>query len=235
MITLFTFGPGFGLPDPSPFVVKAMLLLKFAGLPYAEKRGNLFKAPKGKLPYIVDDGLAISDSTFIRFHIETKYGFDFDAGLSPSEKANAWALEKMCEDHLYWTLVDLRWCDDANFEKYAAYLFGGVPMLVRPLVATLVRRKVAASLRAQGIGRHTKAEIIRLAIRDIEAIADSLGDKPFLTGDKPRGVDAACFGFVSGVLSPFFDSPIRTAAEDRKNLVNYCERISSLYFTRMSA
>ncbi len=34
MITLYTFGPHFGLPDESPFVTKTMLLLKFAGLPY---------------------------------------------------------------------------------------------------------------------------------------------------------------------------------------------------------
>ena len=34
MITLYTFGPAFGLPDPSPFVTKAEMLLKLAGLPY---------------------------------------------------------------------------------------------------------------------------------------------------------------------------------------------------------
>ena len=34
MITLYTFGPAFGLPDPSPFVMKAEVLLKMAGLPY---------------------------------------------------------------------------------------------------------------------------------------------------------------------------------------------------------
>jgi len=231
MITLYTFGPAFGLPDPSPFVVKAMLLLKFAGLSYVEKRGNLFKAPKGKLPYIVDDGTAIGDSTFIRFHIESKYGIDFDAGLNPMERANAWALEKMCEEHLYWTIVDMRWCDDANFAKYAAYLFGGIPALVRPLIVKLIRRKIAGSLKAQGMGRHTKADIARLAIRDIDTLADSLGDRPFLTGDKPGGADAAIFGFMSGVLSPFFESPIRTAAENRKNLVDYCDRMSELYFS----
>jgi hypothetical protein len=51
MITLYTFGPYFGLPDGSPFVTKAMLLLKFAGLEYSEDRGGYRKAPKGKLPY----------------------------------------------------------------------------------------------------------------------------------------------------------------------------------------
>lgn len=40
MITLFTFGPYFGLPDASPFVIKAMMLLKFASLEYSEDRGG---------------------------------------------------------------------------------------------------------------------------------------------------------------------------------------------------
>jgi len=32
MIVLHTFGPAFGQPDPSPFVMKAMALLKLSGL-----------------------------------------------------------------------------------------------------------------------------------------------------------------------------------------------------------
>jgi hypothetical protein len=36
MIALYTFGAYFGFPDGSPFVTKAMLLLKLAGLPYKE-------------------------------------------------------------------------------------------------------------------------------------------------------------------------------------------------------
>ena len=72
MVTLYTFGPYFGLPDGSPFVVKAMLLLKFAGLECSENRGGYGKAPKGKLPYINDGGVIVADSTFVRFHIEKK-------------------------------------------------------------------------------------------------------------------------------------------------------------------
>ena len=74
MITLYTFGPAFGLPDPSPFVTKAEVLLKMAGLSYRTDTNGLSKAPKGKLPYIDDDGGRVADSTFIRWHIEKKYG-----------------------------------------------------------------------------------------------------------------------------------------------------------------
>jgi hypothetical protein len=80
MITLYTFGPFLGTPDSSPFVTKAMALLKVAGLEYREQVGGILRAPKGLLPFIDDDGEVVADSTFIRFHIERKYRFDFDAG-----------------------------------------------------------------------------------------------------------------------------------------------------------
>lgn len=61
MITLHHFGPAFGLPDPSPFCIKAEILLKLSGLPHALRIGDLRRAPKGKLPLIVEDGVTISD------------------------------------------------------------------------------------------------------------------------------------------------------------------------------
>ncbi len=37
MITLYTFGIAFGLPEPSSFVLKVQVQLKMAGLPYQTK------------------------------------------------------------------------------------------------------------------------------------------------------------------------------------------------------
>jgi hypothetical protein len=36
MITLYAFGPGFGLPDPSPLVTKVETLLKMSGIKAAQ-------------------------------------------------------------------------------------------------------------------------------------------------------------------------------------------------------
>jgi glutathione S-transferase len=107
MITLYTFGPAFGLPDPSPFVMKAETLLKMSGLPYRTDKTGFRKAPKGKLPYIDDDGEIVADSTFIRWHLEKKHKVDFDRGLTAEQKAIAWAFEKMAEDNLYWVMVPM--------------------------------------------------------------------------------------------------------------------------------
>ena len=50
MITLYVFGPNFGVPDPSPFVLKTEVQLKMTSLPYRTAIGQLPDAPKGKLP-----------------------------------------------------------------------------------------------------------------------------------------------------------------------------------------
>jgi glutathione S-transferase len=231
MITLYTFGPYFGLPDASPFVIKAMLLLKFAGLPFEQNRQGYMRAPKGKLPYIDDEGTIVPDSTFVRFHIERKYGFDFDVGLEPEQKAVAWAIEKMCEEHLYFALVATRWCDDENFAKGPAQFFRSVPAPARPIVQALVRRKVRKTLNLQGFGRHTPAEQDRLAIADIDALAAILGDKAYLMGERPCGADAVVFGFVASFLTPAFTTKVRTAAEKHQNLIDYRDCILHHYFT----
>jgi glutathione S-transferase len=229
-ITLYCFRPVAGLPDASPFVTKAMLLLKFAGLDYVEDRNGFSKAPKGKQPYINDDGEIVADSTFIRFHLEQKYGVDFDAHLSAEQKAVGWCVEKMCEEHFYWIIVHMRWMDDANFERGPARFFDSAPAVVRPLAKWFIRRRIANALWAQGMGRHGAAEIDALGMRDVEALAALIGDKPYLFGDKPSGADAAVFAFVATVLAPMAESAVRDAALAQQNLVAYRDRLMQAYF-----
>lgn len=233
MITLHTFGPAFGLPDPSPFVTKADALLRMSGLPYRTKPGGR-GGPKGKRPFIDDGDERIADSTFIRWHLETKHGIDFDRGLSAEERAVAWAFEKMAEEHLYWALVSVRWMDDANFDRGPRDFFKMVPAPLRPLVIAMVRRQVRKSLWAQGLGRHTPTELTRLATRSIDAIAAHLGAKPFFMGDTPTGVDATLLAFVAATLCPTFTSPIRAAAERHDNLVRYVGRMTARYYPEMT-
>jgi glutathione S-transferase len=230
VITLYTFGPHFGQPDASPFVVKAMLLLKFAGLPYREDSTGFTKAPKGKLPYIDDDGEIVADSTFIRFHIEKKYGFDFDTGLTPEQRAVAWAAEKMCEDHLYFVCMHDRWGDRANFNKGPGTFFERVPAAMRPFIRTFIRSRVLKRIKDQGLGRHSRQEIAELGIRDVDALAAILGDHSYLMGNQPCGADATVYAFVAGLLSPLFESGVRTAAERHVNLIAYVKRITERYF-----
>ena len=232
MITLHTFGSAFGQPDPSPFVMKAMILLKLSGQPYSTDMfsGGLNLGPKGKRPFIVDKEVTVADSTLIRFHLEQKYGLDFDAHLTSQQKGVTWAVEKMCEEHLYFAAVYFRWMVDENFNKGPATFFNKVPALIRPLVRAVMRNKTRKMLHAQGMGRHTEAEITQLACRDIDALARVLGEADWFGGASPCAADASAGAFVLACLCEHFDTPLLARAKSHKNLVAYAERVRSCFF-----
>jgi glutathione S-transferase len=235
MITLHVFGPQFGLPDPSPFVHKAEVLLKLSGVPFKVCTGDLRRAPKGKMPFIEEDGKLMGDSTLIRLHLEQKHGVDFDKSLTSLQKGTAWAVEKMLEDNLYWAVVNERWLNDENFDKGPRRFFDAVPAMIRPIIVPMVRRTVRKNLHAHGLGRHTNAEIVALASRAIEATANVLGDNTYLMGTQKCGADATVYAFIASVLTPFFKSELRPVAQRFPNLVAYCDRMQREFYPNLGA
>jgi glutathione S-transferase len=230
MITLHGFGPMFGLADPSPFVMKVMALLEIAGLPYEFKSADPRKGPKGKIPWLVDGDNVVADSTFIQWHLEKTYGIDFYPGLEAREKAVAWAVEKMCEDHLYFCGVHERWVKEENFNKGPRKFFEIVPAVVRPLVVWQVKRQVVGKVRAQGLGSHSEEEILQLAKRDIGSLATLLGDNRYVFGERATATDAVVHSFVAGALTPFFEGPLRDAVRAHENLMTYEARLTGEWY-----
>jgi glutathione S-transferase len=217
MIILRVFGPAFGLPDASPFVTKAEVLLKMAALPYMTEIAEARAAPRGKLPWLEDDGVIVPDSTLIRFHIERKYAVDFDKGFAAPDRAVAWAIEKLLEDHLYWAIIDARWMHDENFAKGPAQFFAAVPDHARDGAIAKARQLAADNLAA-------------LAKRAISSVTAILADRPYLMGDRPCGADATVFAFITGLLCPLFTTPLFDLAVSRQNLVDYRDRMMGQYF-----
>jgi glutathione S-transferase len=230
MITLYGFGPGFSLPEISPYVTKTEVQLKMAGLGYEKAAGRPDRSPKGQLPFIDDDGEMVADSTFIRAHLEAKYGVDLDGGLDAGQRAQAWAIERMIENHLGWCMIHSRWVLKANFDKGPAHFFDGAPEGMRDQLRQEVYRQVNANVRAVGIGRHADEEIADLGEKSLDALARLLGDKPFMMGDEPSGVDAVMFGMLAAMLTPYFDSPLRRRAERFETLVAYANRMMARFY-----
>jgi len=155
-----------------------------------------------------------------------QHGFDFDTGLDAQQRAQAWAIERMLEDHLYFAILHARWLDDENWAKGPSHFFDGAP----EGVAEGSRERVRQTLHGHGLGRHRDDEIVELGTRSIAALSAMLGDKQYLFGDTPCGADATAFAFAAGVLTPFFDTPLRKCAESHGNLAPYCERMMRRYY-----
>lgn len=230
MIVLYAAGASFGLPEISPYVAKTEVQLKMAGLAYRKEIATPATAPKGKLPYIDDAGERVADSTFIRAHLEQKYGVDLDAGLDRAERAQSWALERLLEDHLGWATTHARWMLPQNFERGPARWFDQAPAEQRDGLKSALLGRVSDALRVQGIGRHTLEEVTDLGGRSLWAASVLLADKPYLMGERPTAVDATAFAMLAGLLTPWFDSPLRRRAEALPNLPAYVERMMGRYY-----
>ena len=57
MITLYSYPPLFGVADNNGYGLKVFAFLKLAHVPFAHEHiFDASKAPRGQLPYLVDDG-----------------------------------------------------------------------------------------------------------------------------------------------------------------------------------
>jgi glutathione S-transferase len=236
MIRLHQFPTDWGLPNLSPFCMKVETWLKLAGLPYevvVNKAPN--RAPLGKLPVVEDGGRKIPDSHTILDELARSHGVKLDDGLTAAERATALAFTRLCSEHLYWAVVYTRWGEDAGWNAVRPVFFGFLPGPVQALVAALVRRGTLKQLRGHGLGRHPPEEILRRGAQDLGAIADFLGDKPFMFGERPTSLDATVYAFVANVLDVPIDSALKRAAAARPNLVAYCRRMKARCFPEAKA
>jgi glutathione S-transferase len=234
MTTLYGWGPMFGAPSPSPFVIKCDMQLQMLGVRFERAIADLESVPKHKAPYVEDEGRIIEDSTFIRLYFEQKLSDDLDEGLSIAERGAAWGLERMLEDRLSMIMSYERWLVDANFDKGPRVFFMSVPEAAREAVCKDVREQLRTMMARHGIGRHSREERLLLAARDISAVAAVLGGKPYLFGDTPTAADAAAFGVLRSCATAFFDTPLSGLVREHANLAAYLERIETRYFDATS-
>lgn len=231
MITLHQFHPAFGLPNPSPFCMKVETYLRMAGLPYrCDNRASPLSAPKGKLPWIDDDGAVVADSSFIVEHLRARHGDALDAWLTPAQRATALAFQRLFEEHLYWAVVHARWIAPAGWALTRQAFFGRLKPPQSWLIPSVARKRVRAKLVAQGLGRHSDAEIVALACRDLDAVAAQLDAHAFMLGDQPSSLDATAYAFLANLLWAPYEMPMRRHAQSLPVLEAYCRRMKARYY-----
>ena len=231
MITLHQFPSAWGLPNASPFCMKVETYLRMCNLSYTTVNVlNPAKGPKGKLPYITDGANTVADSDFILDYLKATYGDNLDAGLDIRTRAEAHALRRLMEEHLYWCAVYDRWAVNENWALTKPAFFGALPPAVRDLVAALARRGQLRALRGHGVGRHTSGEIYALGCADLTALSDFLADKPFFLGAEPTALDATAYAFLVNLLWVPIDSPLTRHVRSFENFIAYVKRMKQRYY-----
>jgi len=228
MLTLISLPPAFGLPSGSGFAIKAMHLLTLSGQTWQnEPNPDPRKFPKGKLPALrTPDAGLIGDSENIRAYLET-HGADFDAGLSPDDKANARAFIRMAEEHLYFQVLYERWCDPRVWPHVREMYFGSIPGVLRGFVTERIRKPLERGLHVQGIARFSEDERLARINPDLDAITTRLAQRPYLFGDAPTAADASVAPMVHSLAVSPVETKISARVAGDPTLSAYCERMAA--------
>lgn len=232
-IKLYGFGKYFGVADPSPFVLKIDAYLRITGIDFDYVSGfdNYKRAPKGKLPYIEDEGVLIPDSFFILTYLKETFGDSLDANLTDEQKAISQLVIKSLDENFYWCIVYSRWLHPDTWPTIKETFFGKMPFPIKQIAPAVAKKGVATSFVKHGMGKHSDAEIMGIAENTLESLSTMLSDKNYFFGDTPTTLDAVAFAFLAQVTIVSLDTPLNQLARKFDNLVSYCERINSAYYS----
>lgn len=235
-VTVYGFVPSWGLPDISPFVTKVVNYMTMAGIPFTyeiQPLGSLAqKSPTAKLPYIVDEGEQINDSSTIIAHLQAKYGDKLDGHLSDTDKAVGIAFQRTVEENVYWSgIIFPRWRNEEVFSVYLpSFVAPGeepAPEFIEAMLA--YRQKIWGAALGHGMGLRTEDDVLSNLKTDLDAISTFLGDKQYFLGSEPTSFDATIYSTFRHVADVPWDWAGRDHARSKTNLVDYAARMQTRY------
>src|ERR1700747_64455 len=103
--------------------------MRLTGVPFIHEHIlDASAAPRGQLPYIVDDGETVGDSETIIAHLIGKYRLAIDRGLTARERNGKLMVTRLLDD-LYWVMSYSRWKDERYWPAFRAALLSEHPSL----------------------------------------------------------------------------------------------------------
>lgn len=232
MVTLYSYPELFGVADNNGYGLKVFAFLKLAGVPFIHE--HIFDAsgaPRGQLPYIVDDGEVIGDSETIIAHLTQKHDLGIDHGLTSSQLDTSHMINCMLDD-LYWVMSYSRWKDEQFWPAFRDALLDQHPTLT---AEGLRKAQEFNSMRYhyQGIGRFAPAAAYARGLADLQVLANLIPANAYVHGPQPTSVDASIYGFIANIYYYPIETPLKQFVTSHDNLVRHCTAIHAAIGSRL--
>jgi glutathione S-transferase len=221
MITLYSYPELFGVADNNGYGLKVFAFMRLAGLPFRHE--HIFDAscaPRGQLPYIVDDGETIGDSETIIAHLIEKYRLTIDGTLSTPERDQNLLVIRMLDD-LYWVMSYSRWKDERYWPAFRDALMREHPSVSEEGLLK-AREFNFRRYHFQGIGRFTPDAAYARGLADLNVLANAIHPGGYLHGPRPTSIDAGIYGFIANIYFYPIDTPLKQFVASKQNVVRHC-------------
>lgn len=224
MVTLYSYPSLFGVADNNGYGLKVFAFMRLAGLAFVHEHVfDASAAPRGQLPYIVDDGETVGDSDTIVAHLTRKYGLTIDAALDARQRDLSLLVTRLLDD-LYWVMSYSRWKDGRYWPAFRAALLSEHPSL-NDEGLNRAREFNFQRYHFQGIGRYAPDAAYARGLADLRVLADLVPEEGYLHGAQPTSVDAGIYGFLANIHFYDIDTPLKRFMAAQPNLVRHCTAI----------
>ena len=139
-------------------------------------------------------------------------------------------MRRLIEENLYWAMLHARWIEDTGWPMTRAAFFASMPAPLKWFVPHLARRTIRRELWNHGMGRHSPDEIYAIGKADLTALAEFLGAKPFMMGERPSSLDATAYASFANILWVPQETPLKTHLRQHPHVEAYCQRMKARYY-----
>ena len=224
MLTLYSYPMLFGVADNNGYGLKVFAFLRLADVPFRHEHiFDASNAPRGQLPYIVDDDDTVGDSETILAYVTNKYAVSLDVGLTEAQRAQNLLVTRMLDD-LYWVMSYSRWKDERYWHLFRDALLREHPSLT---IEGLAKAKEFNAQRYyyQGIGRFDPDAAMARGLADLKALATLIPARGFVHGERPSSIDAGIYGFIANIYFYDIDTPLKQFVVAHDNISRHCRSI----------
>jgi glutathione S-transferase len=224
MLTLYSYPSLFGVADNNGYGLKVYAFLRLASVPFVHEHiFDASAAPRGQLPYIVDDGETVGDSDTIIAHVIRKHHVTMDDGLTAVQRDVRHMVSRLLDD-LYWVMSYSRWKDERFTPAFIAAFRREHPAVTEEGLLK-AREFNAQRYHYQGIGRYSPEGAYARGLADLQVLANLIPDGGYVHGPKPTSVDAGIYGFIANIYFFDIDTPLKQFVVAHPNLVRHCTAI----------
>jgi glutathione S-transferase len=227
MLTLYSYPELFGVADNNGYGLKVFAFLRLTDVPFRHEHiFDASAAPRGQLPYVVDDGETIGDSDTIIAHLVRKYRLTIDDGLTAAERDTDHMIGRMLDD-LYWVMSYSRWKDERFWPAFRDALMREHPSLTEAGLRKAQEFNFQR-YRFQGIGRYAPDAAYGRGLADLRVLANLIPASGYLHGAKPTSIDASIYGFIANIHFYEIETPLKQFVSSHANLVRHCTAIHAV-------
>ena len=224
MITLYSYPGLFSVADNNGYGLKVFAFLRLAGVPFRHEHVfDASAAPRGQLPYIVDDAETIGDSDPIIAHVIAKRRLTIDAALTTAQRDTSHLITRMLDD-LYWVMSYSRWKDERFWPAFRDALLTEHPSLTEAALHK-AREFNFQRYHFQGIGRYAPDAAYARGLTDLSVLADLIPADGYLHGGKATSIDAGIYGFIANIYFYDIETPLKQFVVAHGNIVRHCRAI----------